>query len=102
MGWYGGQEGAARTRWNDQSRAAYNRFRGSVRKTKLTSFFDQVEDNHDREISTMIVRNPMGQDDLVNAVLEAAPTAVSSVDDNGSSGSSSSSGYCLGRKFNQP
>ena len=26
MGWYGGQEGAARTRWHDQSRASYNRF----------------------------------------------------------------------------
>jgi len=42
MGWYGGQEGAARTRWHDQSRASYNRFLGTVKNAKLTSFKNKV------------------------------------------------------------
>eukprot|EP00578_Thalassiosira_sp_NH16_P002914 CAMPEP_0181135426 /NCGR_PEP_ID=MMETSP1071-20121207/32624_1 /TAXON_ID=35127 /ORGANISM="Thalassiosira sp., Strain NH16" /LENGTH=479 /DNA_ID=CAMNT_0023222029 /DNA_START=166 /DNA_END=1605 /DNA_ORIENTATION=+ len=69
MGWYGGQDGAARLRWYDQSKAAYNRFRGSVSGAKLTSFYNRVEDNRDRNTSNMLVRNAMSQDDLVKAVL---------------------------------
>ncbi|KAL7546079.1 hypothetical protein ACHAWF_016032 [Thalassiosira exigua] len=73
MGWYGGQEGAMRLRWHDQSRAAYRRFCGSVRNSKLTSFYDRVVDNRDRTVSNMLVRNPMSDEDLVEAILEAAP-----------------------------
>ena len=80
MGWYGGQDGAARLRWHDQSRAAYNRFRGSVSGAKLTSFYDRVEDNRDRDTSNMLVRNAMSQEDLVKAVLLEAEQ----VDDGGS------------------
>ena len=43
MGWYGGQEGAKRSRWYDQSRAAYSRFLDTRRKNaKLTSFKNKV------------------------------------------------------------
>ena len=75
MGWYGGQEGAARTRWYDQSGASYNRFRSTVRTAKLTSFYNKVAENRDRNVYNMLVRNPMSQKDLVKAVLDAAPTA---------------------------
>lgn len=75
MGWYGGQEGAARLRWHDQSRAAYGRFLGSVPDAKRTSFCDRVVDNRDRAASSMLVRNPMSQADLVAEVLAAAPAA---------------------------
>ena len=59
MGWYGGQEGAARSRWHDQSRASYSRFLGTVKNAKLTSFYNKVAGEKHNTLASYVHAPPI-------------------------------------------